>query len=187
MLPQELDALGKSRNAMPWDAITRIALIVLLDIVLLAGLIAIPLGLSGNFIILGAALVVAIITHFTAVPIWALIVMAALVATGEIVESLLGSVMARRYGASKWGMLGAFVGGIAGAILGTPIAPIIGTIIGSFIGAALGAILVEWIRLQKLRSSMPAGWGAILGKALSSIFKIGIGVAMVVYIIARTH
>ena len=172
---------------MPWDTITRIALTVLLDIVLLAGLIAIPLGLSGNFIILGAALLVAIVTHFAAIPIWALLVMAVLVVAGEIVESLLGSVMARRYGASKWGMLGAFVGGIAGAILGTPIAPIIGTIIGSFLGAALGAILVEWIRLQKLRPSMPAGWGAILGKALSSVLKIGIGVAMVVYIIARTH
>ncbi len=170
---------------MPWEAILRIAGFVLLEVVLLGGLIAIPLGLSGNFIILGAALVVGVVTRLQVIGLWALVVMAIAVVIGELIESLLGSVMARRYGASKWGMLGAFVGGILGAILGTPLMPIIGTIIGSFVGAAACAVLFEWIHLRQIRSSMPAGWGAILGKLASSLIKVAIGLAMVVYLQLR--
>lgn len=172
---------------MPWDLIGRIALTILLDLVLLAGLIAIPLGLSGTFILLGAALVVGIATGFAAVPVWALLVMAVLVTGGEILETLVAGAMVKRYGASNWGMLAALLGGIVGAILGTPILPILGSLIGSFIGAAVAAVLVEWYRLRKLRASMPAGWGAILGKFLSSLLKIAIGMAIVIYLIIRTH
>jgi uncharacterized protein YqgC (DUF456 family) len=172
---------------MPWNAIGHIGLLVLLDIVLLAGLIAIPLGLSGNFIILGTAVAVAVATGLRAISLWALIVMAVLVVAGEVIEALLGSAMARRYGASKWGMIGAFVGGIGGAIAGTPIAPLVGSIIGSFIGAAAGAVLFEYLHLRHLRRSMPAGWGALLGKLASSLIKILIGLALAIYIIARTH
>ncbi len=172
---------------MPWDVIAKIALLILLDLILLGGLIGIPLGLSGNFIILGAALVVGIVTKFHAVSLWAIGGMAAFVVLGEIIEAFLGSAMARRYGASKWGMIGAFAGGIAGAIIGTPILPVIGSIIGSFAGAAVGAILLEWIHLRRLRESMPSGGGAFLGKLSSTLIKMAIGLAMVIYIVIQTH
>ena len=153
---------------MPWDILARVAAVILLDIVLLGGLIAIPLGLSGNFIILGVAIMVALVTKFSLISLWALVIMAAAVVLGEIIEALLSSLMARRYGASKWGMLGAFVGGIAGAIVGTPILPLIGSVIGSFLGAAVGAVLFEYIHLRQMHTSMPAGWGALLGKLFST-------------------
>lgn len=172
---------------MPWDALARVAAVILLDIVLLGGLIAIPLGLSGNFIILGVAVMVGLVTKFSLISIWAIVIMAGLVVLGELIESVLGSLMARRYGASKWGMLGAFVGGIVGAILATPIFPIIGSIIGSFLGAAVGAVLFEYIHLKQIHTSMPAGWGALLGKMLSTVIKMGIGVSITVYIVLRTH
>jgi len=167
--------------SIPWDNIVHIAALVMLELVLVAGLIAIPLGLSGNFIILGAILVTGLVTRFATISLWAILVMLGLVIAGEIIESFLGSLMAKRYGASKWGMLGAFVGGIAGAILGTPILPIIGSIVGSFIGAAAGAVLFEYWHLRQLEVSMPAGWGAVLGKLASSLIKIAIGLAMVIY------
>ncbi len=170
---------------MPWDMIAKVALMVAFELLLLAGLIAIPLGLSGNFIILGLAFVVALLTKFQTITPWMVGVMLVLAVAGEVIESTLGSVMARRYGASKWGMIGAFAGGIAGAILGTPIAPVIGTIIGSFVGAAAGAVLLEWIHLRRLRPSMPAGWGAVLGKLASSLIKICIGLAMAIYLNVR--
>ncbi len=172
---------------MPWDALARVAAVILLDIILLGGLIAIPLGLSGNFIILGVAVMVGLVTKFSLISVWAVVIMAGLVVLGELIESVLGSLMARRYGASKWGMLGAFVGGIVGAIAATPIFPIIGSIIGSFLGAAVGAVLFEYIHLRKIHSSMPAGWGALLGKMLSTVIKMGIGVSITVYIVLRTH
>ncbi|MCK4412248.1 MAG: DUF456 domain-containing protein [Candidatus Eisenbacteria sp.] len=170
---------------MPWTQIGNVALVVLLDVLLLAGLIAIPVGLSGTFILVGFALIIALLTGFQAVTLWALLLLLAFAIVGEIIESSLGSLMARRYGASKWGMIGAYVGGIVGAIAGTPILPIIGTLIGSFIGAAGLAVLFEWIHLRQLGASMPPGWGAILGKALASFLKLGIGLATAVFLHVR--
>jgi uncharacterized protein YqgC (DUF456 family) len=156
---------------MPWDGIAKVGALILLDLLLLGGLIAIPLGLSGNFILLGLALIVAIVTKFQAISPWILGGMAVMVIIGEILEVLLASSMARRYGASKWGVIGAFVGGIVGAILGTPMC----------------AVLFEWLHLRKLQPSMPAGWGAFLGKLLSSLLKICIGLAIAIYVVIVTH
>jgi hypothetical protein len=169
--------------------------LVLLDLVLLVGLFAIPLGLSGNFIILGAAVVTALVTGFQAVGWLALAVMAAAVTMGEVVEAFLGTLMARRYGASAWGMSGAFLGGWGGAVAGgalgaaagTLVAPVIGTLVGSFLGTAVGAILMEWLRGNRTRGGIRAGWGALLGKILSSSLKLAIGLGMAVYLVLRTH
>jgi hypothetical protein len=83
-------------------------------------------------------------------------------------------------------MAGAFVGGILGAIPGTAVMPILGSLVGSFLGAALGAILLEWWHRRQLDPSLRAGWGATLGRLLSIFIKMAIGLAMVVYVVART-
>lgn len=180
---------------MDWSVPLRIGGVILLDLVLIFGLFAIPLGLSGNFIILGAALITAIVTGFKTVGWIALIIMAAFVIIGEIVESFLGALMARKYGATKWGMSGALLGGYGGAILGgiigaalgTFIVPVIGTLIGSFIGTALGAVLFEVARGSGKEKGAKAGLGAFVGKLLSSTFKLAIGIGMAIYIVIHTH
>lgn len=166
-----------------WNVLALIGL----DLVLIIGLIAIPLGLSGNFILLGAAVVTALVTGFDAIGWVALIIMAVGVAMGEIIEALLGSLVAQKYGASRWGMIGAFVGGVIGAILGTMVLPIIGSILGSFWGAGLGALIFELLHRRQMAPGMRAGWGAIVGKFVATGIKISIGTAIVVYIIIRTH
>ncbi len=158
-----------------------------LDLVLLAGWIAIPLGLSGNFILLGAALVAAIATKFTAVGWIALAIMAAAVVAGEIVEAFLGSLTARRFGASKHGMIGAFAGGLVGGIMGTLAFPIIGSLLGSFAGAAAGAIAGELLRGRPAGEGARAGWGAFVGRVAATGIKLAIGTGIVVYVVIRTH
>lgn len=171
---------------MDGHTILRVLAFVALYLALLLGLLAIPLGLGGNVILLATALVAAIATGFRAVPWWALLIMGGLVLAGEILEALLGSLAARRFGASRWGMLGAFVGGIAGAIPGTAVLPIVGTVLGSFAGAALGAVLFEWIHRRNLRESAPAGWGAFVGKLAAALLKTAIGLAIAAYLVVRT-
>ena len=172
---------------MPWGVLSKIGLLILLDLVLVGGLIAIPLGLGGNFILLGAALLIAIVTKFQTVTLVALIVMAVLVVIGEIIESMLGSYMAYKFGATRYGMIGAFAGGILGALLGTPLLPVIGSIAGSFIGAAAGAVLLEYYHQRQIDSSLPAGWGALLGKLTSSMIKMCIGVGIAIHLVIQTH
>ncbi|MBU1701255.1 MAG: DUF456 domain-containing protein [Candidatus Eisenbacteria bacterium] len=180
---------------MNWLLLPKIAGMILLDLILLAGLLAIPLGLSGNFIILGAALIVALISKFQMIGWLALLIMTIGVIVGEIVESFLSSLMAKKYGATGWGMSGAFLGGWGGAILGGAIGatlgtialPIVGTLIGSFLGTAIGAILLELGRGSGKEKGIRAGAGAFVGKVMASSFKIAIGLAMVIYIVIQVH
>ncbi len=172
---------------MPWDVISKVAMLIILDLILVAGLICIPLGLGGNFIIIGAAIIIAVITKFQTLSLLTLGIMLALVVIGEIIESFLGSYVAFRFGASRWGMIGAFAGGIIGAIVGTPILPVIGSIAGSFIGAGVGAVAAEWYHQRQLETSMPAGIGALLGKLGSSVIKMCIGVGIALQIVIQTH
>ncbi|MBN1824812.1 MAG: DUF456 domain-containing protein [Candidatus Eisenbacteria bacterium] len=165
----------------------RIVGLVLLDAVLLAGLLAIPLGLGGNFILLGAVVVVGIVTRFTLFSWVALLVLAALTAAGEVLEALLGSLVARRYGATGWGMGGAFAGGLAGAAIGSVIFPLVGTLIGSFAGTALGAVLGERLGGTDEDRTARAGWGAFLGRSLASAIKLAIGFGMTVWLVRVTH
>lgn len=167
--------------------VSRLLALALLDLVLLAGWIAIPLGLSGNFILLGAALVAAVVTRFEAVGVVALLIMGLAVVAGEVAEALLGSLTARRFGASRHGMIGAFVGGLAGGVLGTIVFPIIGSLVGSFAGAGAGAIAGELLRGRPAKDGARAGWGAFLGRIASTGIKMAIGAGIIVYVIIRTH
>lgn len=149
---------------------------------LVVGLLAIPLGLGGTFIILADAVLLGVVTGFERVGIWALVAMAALAIIGEVIESVLGVFTVRKFGASRWAMLGTFVGGIGGAILGSPILPVIGSLIGAFIGAFLGAFIAEIIYRRQVQSSLRAGWGAFVGRILAALIKFEIGIIMIIIV-----
>ncbi len=171
-----------------WQSIVGVLGLIFLDLAMLVGLILIPLGLPGNFILLGLALLAAWAGGFQTIGWLALIVMAALIILAEVLEAMLGSALARRYGASWWGVLGAFVGGIAGVIIGSAIVPLIGSLVGAFAGAAIGAVLLEAWHLRRVDSeALRAGWGAFLGKLTAAILKVALGMGIVIFVVLRTH
>jgi len=180
------DVFDRERD-MPWEMIGRIASLIGLDLLLVIGLIAIPLGLSGNFILLGATLLVAVISGFAEIGWIAIVVIAAAVVLGEVIEALLGSLVAQKFGASRWGVAGAFIGGLLGAILATPIFPVVGSVIGSFAGAALGAIGLELAAGKEHGPGLRAGWGAFLGKVMATAFKVAVGIGIVSFVVWKTH
>jgi uncharacterized protein YqgC (DUF456 family) len=124
-------------------------------------------------------------THFTRVGVVTLIILAILAVVGELIESLLGVLAVRRFGASKWAMLGTFLGGIAGGIAGSGLAPIAGSLVGAFVGAFLGAFIGELAYRRRVAGSLRAGWGAFLGRLLAMAIKFEIGVVMVIILIWR--
>lgn len=171
-----------------WESILKVVGLVFLDLGMLCCLILIPIGAPGNFILLGLVALAAWLGGFQALGWVALIVMAAAVVLAEVVEALLGSAMAKRYGASWWGVGGAFVGGIAGVVVGSALLPLVGTLIGAFLGAALGAVLLEAWHLQRIDGdALKAGWGAMLGRLMAALFKMSVGVGIVIYVVLRTH
>jgi uncharacterized protein YqgC (DUF456 family) len=154
---------------------------------LLVGLLFIPLGLAGTWIILGTGCVLALVTDFARVEWQVLVVLGILAGIGEVIESFLGVFSVRRYGASKWAMLGTFIGGIAGGIAGTGVLPIVGSLVGAFVGAFVGAVAGELIYRREMAGSMRAGWGAFVGRVLAIVIKFEIGVVMVIILVWRVY
>ncbi len=156
--------------------VLEIFLLVLLHIAVLAGLFAVVLGLSGNFILLAIALVTAIVGQFDTFPLWLWFTLLAGAVFGEVVEAWLGVAAARGFGASRWGMIGTFIGGLVGAALGTAWIPLLGSVIGAFAGAFAGAFLGELLGGQTTAKGAKAGFGAFLGKVVATTFKLVIGI-----------
>jgi uncharacterized protein YqgC (DUF456 family) len=145
----------------------------------LIGLLLIPFGLPGLWVILLGIIGYGWITDFRTVSTGFLVLAIVLALLGEVLESWVGFRFAKRYGGSSRAGWGALVGGLIGAIVGVPI-PIIGSVIGGFFGAFVGAALFEYTQARHAGGSVRAGWGAVLGRAAAVAIKMGLGLAMVV-------
>jgi hypothetical protein len=171
---------------MEWPTYLAAALFALVGLVCL-GLI--PIGLPGLWLLIGIAALVQLMDAipFTgAAPLhfgWTILgVCIAIGVVAELVEAAAGAAGAKAGGATRRGMVGAFVGGIAGAILLTPIIPIpiVGTIagglIGSFAGAWIGEAQAEHRRHPE--EKMRAALGAAAGKLAGTFGKLAAGVVI---------
>jgi uncharacterized protein len=152
---------------------------------LLAAPLLTVLGLSGNFVIVGLALLHALATGFTPLTWPFLLLLLGLALLGEAVEALVGTVYVARKGASRHGVLGAFVGGLAGAVAGGAVVPVIGAVAGGFAGSFLGAVLGQYLRERRLRPSLRIGWHAFAGKTLAGLFKVALSATMIALILVR--
>lgn len=143
-------------------------------VLMLGSILSIFVGIPGGWIALGLAVLYDLIFGFHAIGWPGLLIFAALLTIGEIVESLLGTLYVARKGATSWGVIGAFVGGIVGAIAGSGVVPLVGTILGSFAGAFVGAVLGEYLRNEQLEPSMRVGFHALMGRVLASSIKFAL-------------
>src|SRR3954453_823706 len=155
--------------------------------VALAGLVLIPFGLPGLWLIVLAIIGYGWLSDFQTTSAWFLILVIALALGGELIEAWIGFRFAQRYGGSPragggalgggGGGGGALVGGLGGAIVGVPL-PIVGSVIGGFVGAFIGATVFEYTRARQAQGAARAGWGAVLGRAAAVGIKMGIGVML---------
>lgn len=153
--------------------------ISLLIVGLVAGLLLVPLGLPGLWVMVGAILVYGWLTDFRSLSGAVIAIVLAVALLGEIVESWLGFRFAKRYGGSSRSGWGALIGGIVGAIVGVPV-PVIGSVIGAFLGAFVGAALFEWSASRRLEVATRAGWGSVVGRAAAAAVKIALGLVIAV-------
>jgi uncharacterized protein YqgC (DUF456 family) len=144
-----------------------------------AGLVLIPFGLPGLWVIVLAVVGYGWLTDFRTIGTGVMILAIALALLGELIESWLGFRFARRYGGSGRAGWGALIGGLIGAIVGVPV-PLIGSVIGGFVGAFVGAALFEYTHARHYEAAAKAGWGAVLGRAAAAAAKIGLGVVIAV-------
>jgi len=153
--------------------------IAILVLGLVAGLVLIPLGLPGLWVMVGVLLVYGWMTDFRSLSVALIAIVLGLALVGEIIESWLGFRFAKRYGGSNRSGWGALIGGIVGASVGVPV-PVIGSVIGAFLGSFLGAALFEYSASRRLDVATRAGWGSVVGRAAAAAAKIALGVIIAV-------
>lgn len=154
---------------------------LLLFIALIAGLLMIPFGLPGLWVMVGAALVYSYVGPAGAIGAWTVVAVAVLAGVGELLEFLLAGRYARRYGGSRRAGWGAIIGSIVGAVMGVPV-PLVGSLIGAFVGAFAGAWVAELTRRTEIRAATRVATGALLGRLVAVAVKAGIGCAILVWV-----
>ena len=153
--------------------------LAILAIGILGGLLLVPLGLPGLWVMIGALLIYGWLTDFRSLSVALIVIVLALALSGEIIETWLGFRFAKRYGGSSRSGWGALLGGIVGAIVGAPV-PVIGSVIGAFLGSFIGAALFEYSASRQLEVATRAGWGSVVGRAAAAAANIGLGVIIAV-------
>ena len=151
-----------------WEIILfTISLIIM--IVGMAGII-VPIIPSTPLIWLGAFLY-AIFTRFEKVT-WMVLLIFALLTIFSIVLENLGNVYgAKRFGATRWGIVGSIVGIGVGFYVGGPIGLILGPIVGTVIFEIIGG--------KGYKGALKSGLGNFVGFLGGSVVKIIIGLTMI--------
>ncbi|MEE9155873.1 MAG: DUF456 domain-containing protein [Gemmatimonadota bacterium] len=151
--------------------------LILLIVAFLVGLVLVPFGLPGLWLMVLALIGYAALTGFERVSVLTLVVVVLIAVAGEVLEAFVGFGMAKKFGGSSRAGWGALVGGLIGAVLGTPV-PVLGNLVGAFLGAFIGAAAFEATRQGEVGKSLVAGWGAVLGKAAASAIKVALGLTI---------
>ena len=152
---------------------------------LLLGIVLIPFGIAGTFIIVADVFIYGLITGFSQISLPFVGMLLGIAIGVELIEELLSGIMAKRFGGSKWSVIGAIIGGLIGAVVGTPVTPILGTLLGGFFGAFLGAMILEWLHTSDFSRAFKVGIGAFFGALGGKITKIVVAILMVVLIGVR--
>ena len=156
--------------------------LLLLAAALLLGLLLVPLGLPGTWIMVGAALTYDLVVGGEPIGWLLLVVVTVLALIGEVIEFSLAARYTRKYGGSRRAGWGAILGGITGAIVGVPV-PIIGSVIGAFVGSFVGALVFEYMQSPDARAATRVATGALLGRVAATAAKSALGVVIAVWVL----
>jgi uncharacterized protein YqgC (DUF456 family) len=153
---------------------------VLMALVLVGGLLVVPFGLPGVWIMV-AALFGSVLAGWVGWPVW--LALATLALLSEALEFVVVKRMGDRYGGTSGAFWGAVVGGFAGVVIGAPV-PVVGSLVAGFLGTFLGAAALTFHRTRSVRDASRVGWGVLLARILAVGLKVGVGVAILVVGIA---
>jgi uncharacterized protein len=139
--------------------------------VLILGVFSTIFGLPGTVVILIDVFIYALFTGFESIGGKVLLTLLILSVLAELSEFALGIAGAARFGASKKALTYSVIGGIIGALLLSPVMLGLGAILGAFLGGFAGVFIVELLRQSRLRPSLRAAWGTIIGRVAGICVK----------------
>ena len=155
--------------------------LLILAVVILLSLVLIVLGLPGLWIMVASAVTYNLIVPGDPIGWFTLVAVAVLALVAELLEFTMTGRYARKYGGSRRAGWGAIIGGMIGAFVGFPV-PIVGPIIGAFVGSFCGALVAELTSGASAGDASRVAKGALIGRVMSTVLKIGIGFTIGVWI-----
>lgn len=133
--------------------------------------------LPGHLLILAGAIIYRLLVGPSAgIAWWGFAILVLLMAIAQAFEIISGSLGAKWFGGSKWGVIGAMVGGIAGLFF-LPFGLILGPLIGAF-------GFEKAFAKKDTRDSAVSGVGSVVGTVAGMAFKIVVGVLMIAWFFA---
>jgi uncharacterized protein len=155
--------------------------LLLLAAVMLLGLVLVPLGLPGTWVIAGAALAFNPLVGEERIGMVTIVGVFLIAVVAEVVEFMLAGRFAERYGGSRRAGWGAIIGGIVGAFVGVPV-PIVGPMLGAFAGSFAGALLAELSLGTRHGAATRVATGALLGRVAAVAAKSAAGCVMAAWV-----
>ncbi len=153
-------------------------LLTIVILLMLIGFVGIFVpGLPGIGLIFISALGYGFFTDFVEVNGFLILIFAGMTVLALLFDYIGGLLGAKKFGASKAGIVWGIIGGIVGLLsLG-----LLGLVLGQFIGTVGG----ELLQGKKLDASMKSGIGALIGYILGVAVNTSIGLIMIVLFIMR--
>jgi len=153
------------------------AFLIIFVIMATIGLVGIIVpGLPDTILIFAGALIYAGLTRFQDVSLITILILASLTATTIILDWVGTIYGAKKFGATKYGIIGAVCGAIIGFIFLS--------FLGLAIGALSGTIIAEiYIAKKEYKDALRAGTGTLIGVIAGSVIKMIIAIAMIIIFI----
>lgn len=156
----------------------------LLVAVMVVGVIgAVVPAIPGTSLIVAAIVVWGIVHGFGTVTVPLIVAIGVLVVSMGV-DFLATFWGAKRFGASKWGQIGAVVGLLLGFFGLLPALPFGGPLLGILIGPLLGAIVGELIYRKDFVVAVKAGIGIVVGSLIGNLIQglLALG-ALIVFLV----
>ena len=155
---------------------------LLLGVTVLLGLVMIPFGLPGTWIIAAAAVGYRVLVPTGGVGWFTVAGVTILATIGAVADLALAGRYARKYGGSRRAGWGAVIGGMVGAFIGMPV-PIVGPVLGAFAGAFVGALALELTAGTTGTDATKVATGALIGRAIGAAINVVIGLMMGLWVL----
>ncbi len=147
-------------------------LFIIALLVMLFGLVGTILPvIPGITLIFGAALAYGFLTDFSAISVNMLMLFAVMTIVTYLSDWIATTYGVKKMGGSWYGTVGAVIGTIVG---------ISGGIVGILLGVFIGAFLFELLGGKSHQTALRAGAGSMIGFVIGGVFKIAVGVAIIV-------
>lgn len=152
--------------------ILKILILIFIVILMAAGLAGtiLPL-LPGPILIFGGAFLYILFFGAGKVGVEIIITLGIIALISFLFDFIAGGIGAKKFGASRSGIIGAILGGIIGLF--------IGNIFGLILGPLFGAFLAEIVAGRSFREAGKAGIGAFIGFLGGTVMRFVLGFIMI--------